>query len=277
MENFISVIITIYDRVEFYREAIESAINQTLNKDYYEIIVVHNIDIDQKLDGVTYIKSNEVGIGPKLLIGLEKAKGNIVSFLEDDDKFLPNKLKFVFDSFADPRVVYVHNNYISNDDNFRNGDIDFNMSCISVRKEIINKNIEKVNFFLADTFIYFMALERGGKIINSELKLTFYRVHANNQSIFKDLNSRMKLKCSVIEEYTKFLNIFENPKVKKLIKVRMTDINIWIILHGGYSKSKVYLILYFIHSLRLSKIRGIVAYILFKHGILRTYIEKKVK
>lgn len=47
----ISVIITLYNRTQFVREAIESVIKQTLNKDLYEIILVSNIPLDTSAYG----------------------------------------------------------------------------------------------------------------------------------------------------------------------------------------------------------------------------------
>ena len=53
MENdrlpYISVIITAYNRKEFLLNAIKSAINQTLDKKYYEIIVIKNFE-DKNID-----------------------------------------------------------------------------------------------------------------------------------------------------------------------------------------------------------------------------------
>ena len=42
---YISVIITAYNRKEFLLNAIKSALNQTLDKKYYEIIVIYCIYI----------------------------------------------------------------------------------------------------------------------------------------------------------------------------------------------------------------------------------------
>ncbi len=58
MENpFISVIITAYNRKEFILEALQSAVNQTLKRDKYEIICIKNFK-DAKID--RYIKDNGI-------------------------------------------------------------------------------------------------------------------------------------------------------------------------------------------------------------------------
>jgi len=47
--SFISVIITAHNRRRFLLEAVNSALNQTLPKDEYEIIVVKNFE-DERID-----------------------------------------------------------------------------------------------------------------------------------------------------------------------------------------------------------------------------------
>ncbi|MEM3811936.1 MAG: glycosyltransferase [Thermoplasmata archaeon] len=57
MSNYISVIITAYNRKEYLLDAIKSVINQTLNRGFYEIIVVKNFH-DKDIDN--YITENKV-------------------------------------------------------------------------------------------------------------------------------------------------------------------------------------------------------------------------
>ncbi len=278
MDNFISVIITVYKRKEFYKEAIESALNQTLDKKYYEIIVVHYIDIDRiNYENVRYIQCDDLNIGAQLAIGIENAKGNIISFLDDDDKFLPEKLEFVYNTFKDSNVVYLHNSFITNIPNFKNNDPFFNMSCISIRKEIINKNIDKINT-LPDLFMYYSALNSKKRIILSEIKLTFYRFHKKNVSIPISLDNRIKIILSYSDELLNFLNWFENKKVKNLIKVRLTHYNIFLELHGIHN-NQVFLFTYLFSNefSIISRIKGIAAYILYKHKIFNKYIINKIR
>ncbi len=58
MKNpFISVIVTAYNRKEFLKEALASAVNQDLNRDFYEIICIKNFK-DANID--SYIKENNI-------------------------------------------------------------------------------------------------------------------------------------------------------------------------------------------------------------------------
>ncbi|MCW1311663.1 MAG: glycosyltransferase family A protein, partial [Candidatus Rehaiarchaeum fermentans] len=122
IENFkkpyISVIITAHNREKYLKEAIESVLNQTLNRSLYEIIVVKNFE-NQEIDEL--IRKNEIInlksesnslIGEDLALGIEKAKGEIICFLEDDDLFYPNKLEYVYNLFNNVKNLgYYKNNY----------------------------------------------------------------------------------------------------------------------------------------------------------------------
>jgi len=101
---YISVIIPVYNRTLYVGEAINSVLNQTLDKDKYEIIVVTNVDLPER-EGVKIIKSNERWLGPKIAEGIEEAKGEVISLLEDDDLFLPNKLEIIYKIFRDNNKI----------------------------------------------------------------------------------------------------------------------------------------------------------------------------
>ncbi|MGC8632150.1 MAG: glycosyltransferase, partial [Thermoprotei archaeon] len=93
--------------------AVRSALNQTLSRDLYEVIVVKNFRddfIDSKLGewGVTNLYSESVGIGAKIYEALQVARGEVISFLDDDDEFLPGKLKAVYEAFQ-RGADYYHN------------------------------------------------------------------------------------------------------------------------------------------------------------------------
>ena len=98
MDPYISVIITVYNRTQYVDEAINSVLNQTLNRDKYEIIVVTNVDLSGR-EGVKIIKSNERWLGPKIAEGILNARGEVICLLEDDDLFLSNKLEVVYNAF----------------------------------------------------------------------------------------------------------------------------------------------------------------------------------
>jgi len=86
-QPLITVLITCYNRKEFLIDAVDSALNQTLPKQYYEILVIKNFydnGIDKFLDrnNINYFTKN----GSEryfLKFGVQKANGQILSFLDD--------------------------------------------------------------------------------------------------------------------------------------------------------------------------------------------------
>jgi len=115
---YISVIIIAYNRKKYILDAIKSVINQTLSKDKYEIIVIKNFK-DDKIDD--FINKNNIknlyslneGLGAKIVEALNYSHGEIISFLEDDDLFLNNKLEYVYTTFKqNPLVCFVRNEII---------------------------------------------------------------------------------------------------------------------------------------------------------------------
>ncbi|MEM3455352.1 MAG: hypothetical protein QXT72_02190 [Candidatus Micrarchaeia archaeon] len=54
---YISIIITAHDRRDFIRDAIQSALNQTLEKSLYELIVIKNF-YDENID--KFVEENNI-------------------------------------------------------------------------------------------------------------------------------------------------------------------------------------------------------------------------
>jgi len=99
----VSIIITTYGRVDFLQEAIESAISQTYTN--IEIIVVDdnadkkNIRSDVKKLVANYphvrLVQNKENLGGSLSRneGIKAAKGTLISFLDDDDYYAPDRIE----------------------------------------------------------------------------------------------------------------------------------------------------------------------------------------
>jgi len=212
---FISVIITAHNRREFLLEAVNSALNQTLPKDEYEVIVVKNFE-DERIDkfledhGVKNIVTKEEPLGAKIAIGVEESKGEVISLLEDDDLWLPQKLEKVKQVFQDENVIYYLNKAydfygsLSMDSlidkiklNKDSGKllkltirdrikrVSVNNSSIAVRKKIFSKNaLDKIkNVYLAvDVLLFYLAYCNNGYFIFDDEILTLRRVHTTNAS-----------------------------------------------------------------------------------------------
>lgn len=218
----ITVLAIAYNRREFIGSALQSALRQTLSRDLYEIVLVTNFKVSSPIlyeGNIRVIFSDIRELGPKLASVIEQCQGDIISILEDDDIWLPEKLehvKSVFDQF--PYVCYYHNNWtvIDTDGNDIYHPIhiqgrrkikslkeymlfsqrasysnirkavhltgDFNGSSISVKKSVILSVIDylKQITFSPDSFLFYSALFYEGDMFIDSTILTKYRIHHQN-------------------------------------------------------------------------------------------------
>jgi glycosyltransferase involved in cell wall biosynthesis len=293
----ISVIIIAYNRKIFLKDAIKSVLNQSLDRNLYEIIIVKNFkdkDIDDFIDQNSLINifSEDNTILGKILEGIKNSKGDIIAFLEDDDRFQRDKLKIVNEIFSDEDVVYYHNaaQYIDEDGRFLNRinyGISFNLSSITVRKSIIKTELMKnpVISYTSDFFIYLCAIESGGKIISDKRTLTYYMQHKNS-STYQYLDDYINYSKSMLEIFEKslisceiFLANFKNDNVKKLCKYKIIFLKMgtnkklsyrelfyYLLFHEKYSDIIIILQKYigFVNYFMPSKIQNLIGKILFK-------------
>lgn len=115
----ISVIVVAYHtRKEYFRLAIQSVLDQSLERDKFEIILVKDFDSDWDLS----ISSNNVkiirtqpenaGEGTQLARAIKSTEGDIICFLEDDDLWSRDKLQRVYELFnQNDQLGYYHNSF----------------------------------------------------------------------------------------------------------------------------------------------------------------------
>jgi len=117
----ISAIITTFNRANFLKKAIRSALNQTF-KDF-ELLILDNNSTDETetvVKGfpdkkIKYIKHRPLNISQARNLGIKEAKGKYIAFLDDDDDWLPNKLKDqieIFKKEKDPEVMMIYGGFI---------------------------------------------------------------------------------------------------------------------------------------------------------------------
>jgi glycosyltransferase involved in cell wall biosynthesis len=205
----ISVIITAHDRRKYLMGAVASALNQTLRRDLFEVIVAKNFadpEMDGRLSelGVKNVLTDEEGQGGKIAEALRLADGTVISFLDDDDEFLPDKLEVVHRRFArDGDLVFYKNGIQFVDEEGRplfsrawrfhlrgpqgpealekvfivGGS--FNTSSITVRRSIIEDKLGYLRRIRSssDTFMLYSAFLSGRGILAEPHVLTRYRLH----------------------------------------------------------------------------------------------------
>jgi glycosyltransferase involved in cell wall biosynthesis len=105
-------LITAFSREKYVRFVVESALNQTFSKSKYEVVLTKNFDTS--LDGewasrgVRLVRYEGKGMGPRVVDALEKWRGRIIAFLDDDDYWSPLKLERLASVWRED-VVYYHN------------------------------------------------------------------------------------------------------------------------------------------------------------------------
>jgi len=122
-QPYISVIVTAYNRRRYLPFALRSLEAQTLLRDKFEVIVVKNF-YDKESDSIISrngwkdLYDDSTYQGRMVLTGLEEAKGEIITFLDDDDMYTDNRLEEVYKAFTSyDRLAYFHNSQTIIDDN----------------------------------------------------------------------------------------------------------------------------------------------------------------
>lgn len=115
----ISIVIRTYNSAAFVREAIDSALQQTLSRDLFEIVVVDDGSTDSTPDilnsygtSIRAIKSEHKGATAALNLGLSEARGTYLIALDHDDHFEPDILKEMHEAVKqDPGLDVVYSDY----------------------------------------------------------------------------------------------------------------------------------------------------------------------
>jgi glycosyltransferase involved in cell wall biosynthesis len=238
----VSVIICGYNRKNYIENALNSVLNQTLDKESFEIIINTNYGIDElKIPlmnsgcDFTILRGGDEPLGLYYARAINVSKGDIISFLDDDDEFAPEKLNYIVDKFNEhPDLVFINNDVKVIDSNGnrltnmerdfrfqsrRNGEIlldaknrdlcykairkhgNFCNSSISVKTSIIKDYIEQLKGVAGaeDDFLFFSSLFSGRKLLISDRRLTHYRIHNKNKSTFAKINLEEALQRMHIE------------------------------------------------------------------------------
>lgn len=164
MATLISVIIPTYNRANLVLNALNSVINQTY-KDL-EIIVVDDASLDNTEEAVKSIRDSRIiyvrhlknlGGSATRNTGIEKAKGEVIAFLDDDDSWDHRKLekqiiflnnydavctaaKYIGSGSRDGEFGYYHNSQVLRNDLRKSNCLGGSTSSLMV-KTVVMKNI----------------------------------------------------------------------------------------------------------------------------------------
>jgi glycosyltransferase involved in cell wall biosynthesis len=110
----ITVVIPTYNRCDFLKAAIDSVLSQTFQD--FELIVVDDGSTDNTIDlirsygdSLVYLKHDNQGPSAARNRGIEASRGDLVAFLDSDDRWHPEKLHIQVEAMEEePRYLISH-------------------------------------------------------------------------------------------------------------------------------------------------------------------------
>jgi glycosyltransferase involved in cell wall biosynthesis len=159
----VSVVIPTYNRPQYVTQAIDSVLNQTYPN--IEVLVINDGSTDNTLDvlasykdRIRIVTKQNAGLSAARNTGIRESRGELIAFLDDDDRWLPHKLTVQAPLFADPKVNLVHTagHFFDESNGWENiqffGDVDFHdvldMKIIYVQSVIARKTVfDDIGFF----------------------------------------------------------------------------------------------------------------------------------
>lgn len=245
----ISVIVPTYKPQVYLWECLDSIYNQTFPKSEYELLLVlngcnepYNTQIKEWLAKredlqVQYFQTNEGGVSNARNIALNNAKGEYITFIDDDDYVSSTFLKELFDNSSECCVAI--SNTIAFDDVTSNEQKDYvvakdfekclvkeSVSLVDARRffagpgrKLIHRNIIGHRRFDLrfkngeDTLFMFLVSDKINQISCTSKKAIYYRrIRENSANMYKrTFLERLKNSFNLIKEYSSIL-IFSPQK-----------------------------------------------------------------
>jgi hypothetical protein len=223
----LSVVVLASRHPEFVFDALASVGAQTLEPSQRELIVVRDYEDPELARRTEALGGRSVAvppgdIGPAIRAGVDAARGRVLVFLDDDDRYRPERLATVARVFQqDPDLGFYRNGFdvidaeghTVPDHPFRSAErelgrrlgpvtltagqrasgwahwppvgFDFNSSCMAIRRDVLNQFIDQqdlTGFRLLDALMFVAALAAPVAIRFDPTPWTEYRIHGRNAS-----------------------------------------------------------------------------------------------
>lgn len=105
----LSIVVCTHNRAALLTDCVDSLLNQTINKNRFEIIIVDNnstddtetiaIEIAKGNNNIKYLKEKIVGYSAPRNCGWKNASGNIIAYIDDDEIAAPDWLESIEKAF----------------------------------------------------------------------------------------------------------------------------------------------------------------------------------
>lgn len=229
----ISIILPVYNSKKYIAETIDVILNQTFTN--FELIIIDDCPTDGTMDIVRGIRDNRIyifhnkenkGVSYTRNLGIKKARGEFIVFMDHDDTMPLNRLEKQYDflmqhsdigavggktMYMDEHsrikstfneVVYKNPKYIRV--KLMETNIFIN-SAVMYRKSIIDKNNIQFweNAYGLDDYIFLMEFSKYGLISGIDDVVHFYRVHDASalQVIFREQRQERMAKRNEVYHY----------------------------------------------------------------------------
>ena len=207
-KNLVSIIVPYYKKKKYFKKTFSSIQKQVYQK--FEVIIIYD---DQELDDFKFIKKlikedkrfkiilnkKNLGAGLSRNVGIDKAKGEYIAFIDADDVWKKNKLSQQLKFMIKNGVNCSHTSYeiIDKDDkklslrkavNFFTiksliKSCDIGLSTVVIKSKIMNKNLRFPNLKTKEDFVLWLKiLKKKEKFFGINQKLSFWRKTENSLS-----------------------------------------------------------------------------------------------
>ena len=267
---FFSVVVPTYNCADLLARALSSIFGQTFQN--FEVIVIDNASTDHTGRVLESIDDNRLSvidvqnngnIANSRNLGIQKARGDWIAFLDSDDNWLPEKLETIHAAICGtPGIVLLcHDEWIVVDgvkksknryqpkiSNVHESLIFFgnclSTSAVTLRKDIANKTdgfSERRDFISVEDYEYWIRLARTGEYRFINKVLGEYHIHGSN--VTKNIENHALAYISVAEHH---LDLWrkEHPGSDKKVKRRRAQV--WaeaahlFLKEGDFSEARKY-------------------------------------
>ncbi|MBE0602670.1 MAG: glycosyltransferase [Deltaproteobacteria bacterium] len=210
MTPAVSVIIPFRGRIPLLREAVGSVLAQTFRD--FELILVNDGSDEQvsfldevRDDRIRYIRQPPSGAAAARNLGIRKATGKYVAFLDSDDLYLPSKLEIQLRTMQErPGFVFSHTSYVRMDAAGRDLErIDSGgfagrvypgiVTCCEIATPtvmVLRDLFENLKFEesvrMGEDIILWVRIARHHEILGIREPLTRIRIHGNNATLNRE-------------------------------------------------------------------------------------------
>ena len=197
----VSIIVPIYNACLYLSKCLESLVNQTYEN--IEIILINDGSTDQsedivklyleKFDNIIYIKDTNHGQGHARNLGIERATGELITFVDSDDYVDETMIEKLLNNMGDSdvsicditKIDSTKQIYFKNHINYGSDQINFMLSHPGPVAKLYKKELLKDHRFMENVYYEDLAFTttlapKVHKVSYLEEQLYFYIIHDNS-------------------------------------------------------------------------------------------------